>query len=150
MRDSTVVLIAALAFWLAGSFALYMARRTQKLGAASLTWPTTPGRIVSSEVKQTPKGGARPIIAYTYAVAGQSYTGHIASFTGTHSLQESQRLVTAYPAGADATVYYDPEKPSLAVLETGAKPVTVLWVMGGLLLAVSMTAFAVFAVLVMR
>jgi hypothetical protein len=150
MKDTTVVLLAAIVFGLAGAFALFMARRTQKLGAASLTWPTTPGRIVSSELKQSPKLGARPVIAYTYAVASQAYTGTTASFVGTHNLQDAQRLVSAYPAGAEATVYYDPEKPSLAVLEPGAKRATSAWIMGGLLLAFAAAALAFYTAILTR
>lgn len=150
MKDSTVVLIAAIAFGLAGALVLFMGRRTQKLGAASLTWPTTPGRIVSSELKQSPKLGARPVITYAYTVTNQAYTGTIASFIGTNSLQDAQRLVSAYPAGADANVHYDPEKPSLAVLETGAKGAMPLWIMSGLLLAISAATFGFFTTIIAR
>ena len=117
-----LLLIAAAAFAGIGIYILVLGRRSMQVGTASLTWPRTRGRILTSEVKRGAKGGARADITYGYSVAGQSHTGsRVNSSLGGSNLNESSRIVKANPVNSDVTVFYNPANPTEAVLEPGAK-----------------------------
>lgn len=144
MQDSTVVLIGAVAFGLAGAAMLYAGLRSRKLCAASLTWPTVPGRVVSSAVKAGAKGSVRFLISYTYTVAGQTFTGNTANYGGVTSANEANRLMAAYPANGDAKVHYNPANPSQAALEAGGKGGLPLLIISGMMLAFALGGFGLF------
>jgi hypothetical protein len=147
MKDSTIVLLGSLAFGLAGAAMLYAGLRARKLCAASLTWPTAPGRVVSSAIKAGAKGTVRFLVSYTYTVAGQTFTGGTANFGGVTSANEANRLIAAYPADSDATVHYNPGNPSQAALEAGGKGGLPLLIIGAMMLAFALGGLGLFAML---
>ena len=117
-----LLLIVAAALVLIGIYILVLGRRSMQVGTASLTWPKTPGRILTSEVKRGAKGSARAAITYGYSVAGQSHTASRVNLSLAGSnLNESSRIVNAHPVNSDVTVYYNPADPAEAVLEPGPK-----------------------------
>lgn len=84
-------------------------------------WPQAMGQVVFSRVKTAGSGEDtryKPLIRYRYFVAGRSYESDRYSFDGfvDEGYRAATRIVANYPAEQFVIVYYDPEDPSLAVL----------------------------------
>ena len=113
---------------------------------AAENWPTTTGTIVSSEVKrnrssETTTYGAA--VVYDYEVGGREYVQSRITF-GDSSRGDpayAERIVRRYQPDREVTVYYDPEDPSLAVLEPSSGGSWLLLLIGG--------AFIVFSIFMM-
>ncbi|MBT3200647.1 MAG: DUF3592 domain-containing protein [Phycisphaerales bacterium] len=103
---------------------------------ASSAWPSVKGKIVASDVKKSTSSRKRSkgrrkstkyraIIKYEYTVAETKHTGNQVSFGGSStSMSAAKAVASRYPKGADVDVYYDPENPDEAVLETGTSAST--------------------------
>ena len=82
----------------------------------------------------------RPRIVYEYVADGATHQANRISFGGTSSVGGRKR-VERYPAGSMVQVFYDPAKPTSAVLERGTGGAFVLLIVGG--------AFAIIGALLM-
>ncbi len=91
------------------------------------TWPTTAGLVTTSEVRSTTNSSGRlgvdvvyfPHVNYNYTIGGQNYVGaHVYHGKGPDSQQAAQTVVDRYRVGSRVSVYYNPQKPDIAVLET--------------------------------
>jgi hypothetical protein len=61
----------------------------------------------------------KPVLRYRYEVGPQSYIGFRVSFSGYGvSRSAMEQLIKPYPQGGAVTVYYNPQDPSSAVLDT--------------------------------
>lgn len=107
---------------------------------ASRRWPSVSGQVVRSEVvsreqTDTEPGtihiGRRPrvysvALEYAYEVDGTTLKSKRVAFTDSFTKSEGQceKIAARYPVGSPVTVYYDPEKPTKAVLDraTGCGP----------------------------
>lgn len=112
-------------------FLIVRGRGTRRMGAQSVTWPVAEGRIleVSVRIEKRNDGGGNGIMEvyvpqarYAYNVAGKQYEGTlirpgIAQF-GYGVRAVAQAHVDLYKASATVPVHYDPNDPSIAVLET--------------------------------
>ncbi len=91
---------------------------------AAAAWPTVPGTVERSQVKQGASSRGliyhRLMLAYRYEVGGRRYEGDRVQFgpQWVSSLALIERLAAKYPARAQVTVRYDPGAPDTAVLET--------------------------------
>ena len=114
-----------------GIFLVIFNLRSKKKAEGSQNWPSTAGSVTLSEVKQTTSTdddgheshGYYPLVNYTYQVAGQNYTGKNITFgskLGYNQPAKASADLARYPLGAAVSVYYDPQKPSDAVLERRA------------------------------
>lgn len=96
--------------------------REWRRAIASRKWPSTTGIVVSSTVeKHLGKGGATyaAVVAYHYAVDGRDLKADVVTRNWTSGTEEeAQQTSLRYPVGAVVTVYYDPQAPELAALET--------------------------------
>lgn len=107
-------------------------------------WPTTQGRIVSSGVQQyevTDEGTTstqyKVSVVYSYEVRGRKFTSDRlrmgvvigASFPG-----HAKRTARYYPVGGEVTVYYNPKKPSDAVLHPYTNLFLLPWLMAAAVL----------------
>lgn len=109
---------------------IYFMRRRM---AVVSTWPSTMGTVINSflEARSDSEGGTTnyPVVQYTYQVGGQTYQsskrapGMEVGGTGAGS------VVARYPAGAQVMVFYDPQKPSDAVLERKAPAQWLMWLL---------------------
>ena len=87
-------------------------------------WPTAQGRILDSRVREVLDDGSPTYdayILYEYSVNGVNLRSNVwrlgvgsSSFMGF-----AKRAVAKYPIGAAVTVYFNPDKPNDAMLETG-------------------------------
>jgi hypothetical protein len=104
---------------------LYLGVKSLFEANASKSWPTVPGKIISSSVdsKSGDKGGTtyHAEVLYEYRAGGQTQSSHDVAFGayGSSDPSHARSIVNKYPAGSDITVHYSPSNPSKAVLETG-------------------------------
>jgi hypothetical protein len=97
---------------------------TQRKVNAIKNWPSTLGTVLMSDIewRRSSKGGstAYPVVQYTYAVNGQTYQSRKRAPGGEVGGTGAKKVVAKYPAGAQVVVFYDPQKPSEAVIERKA------------------------------
>jgi len=120
-----ILLLIGLAW--AGLFAFIHFRAVGK-AKASETWPTSPGRIVSSQViveEDSDRDGGtttwyNPAVRYSYSVAGQALEGSRIRFANMRksSRAKAEAILAPYAEGSTVMVRYNPEKPKESVLET--------------------------------
>lgn len=111
--------------------------------------------VVASRVASSRSGSGttrtttyRPEITYRYTVDGREYTSRTYHFMGVGqgSHAAAAGIVDRYPVGGKVTAYYDPRRPSVAILDPTRVDVTAIyigaatvWVFAG-----GMVAFFVF------
>jgi len=135
--------------WIAG-FGYAHFRAVGKAKAAE-SWPTAPGRVVSSEIveeeSRDDEGGTstwyNPVVTYAYSAGGRELSGRRLRFGNYRfaSPGKAEAALAPYPAGATPTVRYNPENPEECVIET-AKPGPIYLVMA--LFGFLFIAFAIF------
>lgn len=124
--------IVGCVFFLMNAIFLGILVSTQRKMNAVQSWSTTMGTVTSSYLERrrsSNNSGSTnyPVVHYTYQVGGQAYQsskiapGMEVGGTG------AGKVVERYPMGAQVMVFYDPQKPSDAVLERKAHAQWVLW-----------------------
>jgi len=110
-------LTALLAGALLGGFFIYMSIVNGRKAKASLTWPSVPGEVTFSGMitDATDRETFYPSVTYGYVVNGQKFQSSQVGFSGI----KSKKILTKYPKGSRVDVFFDPSKPSTAVLERG-------------------------------
>jgi len=114
---------------------------------ASKNWPTTKGRVLSSEIVEPPYGAEAEVwmtyrakIEYKYSVGGKTYLSDKICFADYRDIggARAQRIFQKYAAREYVVVHYDPDNPHIAVLEPGLEsgnlPLLVIGLGVGLLL----------------
>jgi hypothetical protein len=127
-RTKLAILLGCTIFWcgLTGVFTYFAIGSLVKHSYAQWHYAATQGVVISSRIKttQSSEGGstAVPRIKYRYSVDGKEYVGERYDFAGGSSSDYSyaQRAVNENPPGTQVTVYYDPAKPSVAILHLAA------------------------------
>ncbi len=105
---------------------------------ASQNWPPVMGTIVEATLRKQSDGEGTtyaPQIRYDYVVNGVRYTSNRIAFTPQTYVRSkrAQQDLDRYPVNSAVTVYFDPAKPSDAVLQRNA-PNTVLGLAAGIVL----------------
>jgi hypothetical protein len=94
-------------------------------------WPSTMGAVNSSylERRSSSEGGSTnyPVVQYSYQVGGQAYQGMKIAPGPEVGGTGAGKVVARYPAGAQVMVFYNPQNPSDAVLETKAPAQWLMW-----------------------
>jgi hypothetical protein len=111
----------------AGGLLSYGGYHSMLFGERSETWPSAPGVIVHSELREhvrerflsRDKVSYQAVIEYTYEVEGETYTGRQISAGGGHPKLSAKELVEWFPVGRRVKVYYDPDSED-AVLFPGS------------------------------
>ncbi|NWG05892.1 MAG: DUF3592 domain-containing protein [Chloroflexi bacterium] len=108
---------------------LFAAQR--KMNAVK-TWPSTMGTVMASYLERRRSSNNRgsvnyPVVQYAYQVGGQSYQGRRIAPGMEVGGTGAGKVVERYPAGAQVMVFYNPQNPSDAVLETKAPAQWILW-----------------------
>ncbi len=97
----------------------------------SRQWNTAEGTIMQNDIVTdsaaiTSVGVAqgalyRALLQYRYTVDDREYTASTVSAAdmATNSIERARKVAEKYQAGSSVTVYYDPRKPSRAVLQPG-------------------------------
>ena len=94
-------------------------------------WPSTMGTVNASylERRSSSEGGSTnyPVVQYSYQVGGQPYQGMKIAPGPEVGGTGAGKVVGRYPAGAQVMVFYNPQNPSDAVLETKAPAQWLMW-----------------------
>lgn len=136
-------------FWLlaVGLISLAIGVARYQYAQESWHWPQTRGRIISLSISSHQSGGGRdadggvrashtsyePRVAYEYEIDFKRYTSRIRSFgAGTFSNRRNAEAVIArYRIGQEVTVFYNPEKPDIGVIElVEADPCSTFFIIG--------------------
>lgn len=131
--EAMVVLGLAVTYW--GS-------QVAKQSEASAFWPSTSGTVLASRVTSTTFSGSSsarssgsssasregktrygPYVQYEYRAQGQRFVGEgVRLVTQLHESEaEARAVVDRYPVGSHVQVFFDPDDPGTAVLESGAE-----------------------------
>ncbi len=121
---STQAWVGCLFLVLAGALVLWSLYQAMEM-SNSEGWSKTSGRIITSGA--APGSGfftqytTYPEVAYTYTVREQEFKSHNLHWASNFRLTRAgaEAEVARYPAGAEVTVYYDPDFPGTAVLQPG-------------------------------
>ncbi|MCS6989615.1 MAG: DUF3592 domain-containing protein [Chloroherpetonaceae bacterium] len=111
IKVTGVALALMAALWFGGAF--YVWRKQQTL--SQIAWQETTGKITRSEFIDDSEGGTTKI-EYAYEVQGKRYASSRVVLD--YSPYNSAQLAKKYPANAEVRVYYDPNNPEAATLET--------------------------------
>jgi hypothetical protein len=99
--------------------------------AAVRQWPSTMGTVNASYLdrRSSSEGGYTnyPVVHYSYQVSGQAHQGTKIAPGMEVGGTGAGKVVARYPAGAQVMVFYNPQNPSEAVLETRAPAQWILW-----------------------
>ena len=99
--------------------------------AAVSQWPSTMGAISTSYLERRSSSDSGytnyPVVQYSYQVGGQTYQGMKIAPGPEVGGTGAGKVVARYPAGAQVMVFYNPQNPSDAVLETKAPAQWIMW-----------------------
>jgi hypothetical protein len=112
------MLIAGVVVAAFGCFLLTHAGQDIRMALASRDWPSTPGRIVDSQVGQSSVFG-QPVITYQYSVNGTAHRGHVVCPHAFWSSATRRQMVSDWPVDREVQVRYSPAHPAEACLEPG-------------------------------
>ena len=133
MNSDLVITVGAIGFifLLFNTIFLAVIFSAQKDASAAKKWPTTVGTVLMSTLESRLTNNSRhaqyPVVFYSYQAGGRSYEGNrIAPGPEVGGTGAPKRLA-AYQTGSQVTVYYNPNNPSYAVLETKVPSLFWLW-----------------------
>jgi hypothetical protein len=95
---------------------------------ASARWPVADGRVTDGRIEIVERARGKsaimydteylPAVTYAYEVAGTPCSNGIPA-TSLKNREEAEEVLRSYPVGTPLRVYYDPDDPGTATLETG-------------------------------
>ncbi len=111
-----IFLIVGIVFVSVGYYLQKEAKKVEK-------WPSVKGVVVESKVvshldSESNQTMYAPAITYRFKVGNKEFTSSSYGFMNVSYSDSSkaEKIVKAYPAGKEVTVYYNPENPYKAVL----------------------------------
>lgn len=125
LKEAPHQALFSLIFLAAGMGGLCLLIYSVFVGHQSSAWPTTASRILRSEMawsqtSSSSKSNPYALIRYSYSVNGREYENDRISFDNVSKSREvTELLVAQYPAGTEASVYYQPNSPENSVLQPG-------------------------------
>jgi hypothetical protein len=99
-------------------YLLWTAWKNIGLARDSAAWPSVPGTVTASE-RTKRMFWTQPRVVFSYQVAGKDYTGGNVIVGGGVNPKETDAILSRYPVGAAAPVYYNPKDARVSVLEPG-------------------------------
>lgn len=137
--------------------ALFLAQRILARPLATLSWPTTEGIIISSDVIKT-KGASpgddpdswHPQVRYRYFINGAEYLSdriEVFNIANGNTSRFAEKAVSRYPPGMQVKVYYYPEYPAFAVLEPGIPDNDLLALFAFLLGLITLGVIALYSII---
>lgn len=143
-------------FGLLGVIFVIVALRARQKAKTSQSWPAAQGSIESATLREhsnaDPEGSSftyyEPIIQYRYMVMGQQYSGQKVGYGASKvGRSQAQKIIDRYTPGASVQVYYNPQNPQEAVLETQASGSKIFLIVGVIFVVVTLVACCISAFL---
>ena len=93
---------------------------------ASVDWPTSPGKVLSSSVKHERDSDGDTYhaeVVYEFKVNNTTYSSKRIAYGdyGSSNPSHAQKIVNQYPQDKNVTVHYMPNNPKVCVIEVGVK-----------------------------
>jgi len=134
MRTDLIIAIAAivLVLFLLNAIFLGVIFFMRRRMATVSQWPSTMGTVMMSRVESRSSSDGYtdyPVVQYSYQVGGQAYQSYKLAPGPEVGGTGAGKVVARYPAGAQVMVFYNPQNPSEAVLETKAPAQWLMWLM---------------------
>lgn len=118
------LIFAALGVWL-----ILLYQRNKQKAEQSVNWPTTSGRVIESRIsehKSQDEDGYTtytyaPVVRFEYQVDGVTHTSDrmaVGSKIAISNRKKVEQQIAGYPEGKLIKVYYNPQNPAEAILET--------------------------------
>ncbi|MEN4011607.1 MAG: DUF3592 domain-containing protein [Chloroflexota bacterium] len=112
-----------------GVFFIVRHQRDTKKAEQSVSWPSVAGTVTAAQVKThhstdsegDPSETYSAQVEYQYEVNGVAYTGDrltIGTPLAISNLRKVQESVAQFPVGSRVTVYFNPQNPAEATLQT--------------------------------
>lgn len=148
--------IFGLVFLLLGIIFLIVGLVAMKRAKAAQSWPSIPGTVNRTDVVKHEDSDSEgnssvtyePVVEYSYSVMGQPFSGkRIAFGTNRYNYKKAEEIVTRYQVGSRVNVYYNPDKPKDAVLETVAAGGKLFTIIGAAMFGVGVVVFIVSLIL---
>ncbi len=124
--------------------------RNKQKGEASKSWPSTQGRIISTNIRvdesddeDLPRVTYIPEVHFEYQFGDTVYQGKRISFGSEPSFgsrEKALNFLRQYPVGRVVAVFYNPEKPTEAVLSQGMRKMGASLIVG-IIMVVLMVCF---------
>lgn len=116
--DSPWVLVGGMGLTLAGLLVEFFTVGVFLKAREIANWPTTPGKILKSEVESSFRDH-KAIIEYEYRIEEKTYKSIKVRPRGSggRKYSDAERDVRAYPVGKEVTVYYNRSDPADTALE---------------------------------
>jgi hypothetical protein len=146
-------LIIPILFAVIGAHVAYIGVRDLIRAKASVAWPTSPGKVLSSSVVQNRDsegdlGAYHAEVVYEFNVNNTTFSGKRIAYGdyGSGNPSHAQEIVNRYPQDKNVPVSYMPNNPKECLLEVGVKgqafcvpAIGLLFFTVGILLAVFVT-----------
>lgn len=101
---------------------IYYSNKSYRQSRAAVRWPTAKGVVTHSGTNIQPSEGAQVTAAdirYKYVVNEKEYMANKISFGQIGVVRDAHKDADRYPEAKSVTVHYNPDDPSIAVLEAG-------------------------------
>ena len=142
------MILIGVVFLIIGLVLLLVGINQGKKAKAAEAWPTVPGVILSSGLKENRQYDSddgrttvtyEPQVQYQYSLMGQTYQGDRLAFGKvSYNYGLASKKLAPYAQGANVVVHYDPADPSKAVLETKAAGGVILIVIGAIFMVLGL------------
>jgi len=143
-----IMIVVGVVFLAVGLALLLVGINQGKKAKAAEAWPTVPGVMLSSGLKENRSYDSEthrtsvtyePQVQYQYSLMGQTYQGdHLAFGKAGYGYNTASKKIAPYAQGANVVVHYDPADPSKAVLETKAAGGVLMIVIGAIFLVIGL------------
>ncbi|OQY17161.1 MAG: hypothetical protein B6I36_09370 [Desulfobacteraceae bacterium 4572_35.1] len=122
LSSISLLLIGGLVIGIYGILCVYW-------GYESKSWPTTDGVVILSRISGSTRViGRKASIKFEYYVDGKRHVSPLVSYTWKCvDYAASIEILRKYPEGKEIIVYYDPDDPDRAVLNTEIS-LRILWI----------------------
>lgn len=152
-----VTVIIGILFLLSFFSILYYLFVIAPLVLSSKKWPHVTGKIIKSRLESRgttdPNDGVYTIeycaeLEYSYQIKGKHFFSRkINLFKNGYSIRKkSTGILDKYPRGTSVKVFYNPKKPSIAVLETGGVTRLIIIIISLMITVGVMTALLMFTI----
>jgi hypothetical protein len=123
---ATSYIAGAILSFIGGPIVIFVTRAIRRANDARI-WPAVTGTVLASFTDASHDADRtlmfRPVIQYSYSVAGVEYRNDTISLSGvvrTSWRKPADRLVAEYPVGQPCRVLHNPADPAESVLRPGA------------------------------
>ena len=146
------ILIFLWVFIVIGLCMIWRGIQTIKTAIETKKWLYTLGEIVRSDVSESDDDDGKkfytPVVEYTYSVNGCQYKGNtilIGANLSDYRRAKPQKVASKYVTNQKISVYYNPNKPQISVIETGLHKTTFFELFFGILWTSGVSAMYIWA-----